>query len=263
MLPKIDLGPYRVSRLIVGGNPFSGNSHQTPERSRQMLDWYTCDRIKQTLRECEEVGINAAVLRADAHMFRLYHEYRNEGGTIHWIAQIGPEFADYERNIDTAIGYGAMGVYVQGGMTRRFIEEGRMGRIGDLVEHIRKRGAVAGVCAHHPDELGVVAGAGIDCDFYMACFYDCGSIHDDEGEAFPAADRPRACEFIRETDVPCLAFKVMAAGRNEPTEALKYAFDHIKPIDAVVVGVFTKDNPDMVRENAQRVAQLVGAAQES
>jgi len=55
------------------------------------------------------------------------------------------------------------------------------------------------------------------------------------------ADREAMCRAVRNTDRPCLAFKVLAAGRKcgspeEVREAFRYVFTHIKPTDAVVVG---------------------------
>ena len=51
MVDKVRLGPVEVSRLTIGGNPFSGFSHQGGERDRQMKSYYTGERIKQALRK--------------------------------------------------------------------------------------------------------------------------------------------------------------------------------------------------------------------
>ena len=48
-IPTVSLGTLEVSRFIIGGNPFSGFSHQTPERSAEMKAWYTDDRVVETL----------------------------------------------------------------------------------------------------------------------------------------------------------------------------------------------------------------------
>ena len=54
----VPIGGVQVSGLCIGGNPFSGFAHQTKERSREMLDYFTPEKIKETLHEAEEVGIN-------------------------------------------------------------------------------------------------------------------------------------------------------------------------------------------------------------
>src|ERR1051326_1058343 len=84
-LPTVRLGGVDVSRLIIGGNPFSGNSHMSSERDRDMLDYFTTERIKATLFECERQGLTTMQSRGDRHILRMLREYRNEGGTLHWI----------------------------------------------------------------------------------------------------------------------------------------------------------------------------------
>ena len=49
----------------------------------------------------------------------------------------------------------------------------------------------------------------------------------------------------------------MAAGRNEPREAFKYAYENIKPVDAVVIGVYTKHQPDQVQEDADLTREFI------
>ena len=71
-LPRIMIGKHGISRLIVGGNPFSGNSHQSTRLSKEMRDYYTAEKIKETLRECERCGINTVQARGDSHITVSY-----------------------------------------------------------------------------------------------------------------------------------------------------------------------------------------------
>jgi hypothetical protein len=38
-LPTVKLGEHDISRLIIGGNPFSGGSHTSVEMDRAFLDY--------------------------------------------------------------------------------------------------------------------------------------------------------------------------------------------------------------------------------
>jgi len=62
------------------------------------------------------------------------------------------------------------------------------------------------------------------------------------------------CETIRRIDKPCVAYKILAAGRNEPEAAFEYAFANIKPTDPVCVGVYTEHHPDQVAEDVALTA---------
>jgi hypothetical protein len=64
---------------------------------------------------------------------------------------------------------------------------------------------------------------------------------------------------MRQTKKPCFAFKVLAAGRisDEGVEqAFRTAFESIKPIDGVYVGMFPLVK-DEVRENAEIVHRIL------
>ncbi|MGQ9454715.1 MAG: hypothetical protein ACUVRS_06220 [Armatimonadota bacterium] len=98
-MQTVRIGNLEVSRFILGGNPFSGFSHQSAELDRAMLHYFTVERIKRVLRQAESLGINTLVARADNHIVRLLMEYWDEGGRIRWIAQTAPEMLSIQRGI--------------------------------------------------------------------------------------------------------------------------------------------------------------------
>ena len=67
-------------------------------------------------------------------------------------------------------------------------------------------------------------------------------------------------DLILKVKKPCLAFKVLAAGRKceskeSVEEAFRYAFGRIKPGDAVVAGMYQK-NKNQVKENTEIVRKI-------
>ncbi len=85
---KVQIGNVQVSGLCIGGNPFSGFSHQNSERNKEMTDYYTPECIKETLRKAENAGINTFFGRTDDHILGIVEDYWNEGGKIQWFAQV-------------------------------------------------------------------------------------------------------------------------------------------------------------------------------
>ena len=79
------IGSAQVSGLCIGGNPFSGFSHQSPERNQEMLDHHTPERIYEVLRTAEDHGINTFFGKA-AH---LVASTENKGHFQHVLATIG------------------------------------------------------------------------------------------------------------------------------------------------------------------------------
>ena len=253
-LPTIKIGVHEVSRLIVGGNPFSGNSHQSGQLSKEMRDFYTNEKIKETLRECERCGINTIQARGDNHIMRMLNEYWNEGGKLQWIAQTASERESIPANIAQIASYGAIACYHHGSKTDRLFKEGKIDSVKDMLAAMKDKGMPAGLGTHDPAVIRYAEDNGFDVDFYMMAFYNLSK----RGEVYLPEDREAACSIIREVVKPVLAFKVMAAGRNDSREAFKYAYENIKPIDAVVVGIFTKYHPDQVKEDADRAREFMG-----
>lgn len=258
MLPTIAIGDYQISRLTIGGNPFSGFSHQSPERDAAMLDYYTTGRIKQTLFECQEAGINTCCLRTDAHIWRMLREFRNEGGTLQWIAQMGVGAEGFEANVRAAASNGAIAYYIHGAVTDECYKAGDYDPVARMVDFIHDQGLLAGLAGHVPASHLAVFEAGIPADFHVVSFYNCGSLHAGGGERFDAADPPVAVDAIRGIARPCIAYKILGAGRVDAEAAFRYAYQNIKPTDAANVGMFTGDDPDMVRRNAEYVRGLCG-----
>ncbi len=246
-LPGIKIGDHNVSKLIVGGNPFSGNSHQSGQLSREMRDYHTNEKIKETLRECERCGINTLQSRGDNHMMRMLNEYWNEGGQLQWIAQTASERASIPANIGQIASCGAIACYHHGSKTDSLFKAGKIDTVKDMLAVIKDNGMPAGLGTHEPAVIRYAEDNNFGADFYMIAFYNLSK----RSEEYLTADRAAACQVIQEVDKPFLAFKIMAAGRNDPNEAFKYAYENIKPIDAVVVGVFTKHQPNQVAEDVE------------
>lgn len=254
-LPTVRLGPLEVTRLIIGGNPFSGHAHQPGNLAQEMLNYYTVARIKQTLNEAADVGINTFVGRADNHIQRLLREYWNEGGRIRqWIAQTAPERASIMANIDQAAGSGAAAIYIHGGTTDRLFADGKLDELRPCLERIKEHGLPAGIASHRPDVHLAAEEMGLPTDFYCQCFYNLTQ----RKEEYLAQDRDANTETIRKLSKPVIAYKILAAGRNDPEDAFAYAFSHIKASDAVCVGVYTKDNPNMLRQLADLTRKYAG-----
>lgn len=268
LLPTIQLGPHRVSRLLIGGNPFSWNSHYSGGMDEAFLNHFTNEQIVRTLLDCERHGLNAMQSRADRHIMRALREYRNRGGTMHWIAQTASELADLHGNIRQAAACGAIAIYHHGSRTDALWQEGRIHEIRDLLGTMRDCGVQVGVGTHLPEVVEYCQEHSWDVDFYLTCLYRLGSGRGGgpiaEGRAtaerFDDADREAMCRVIRATDRPCLVFKVLAASRKCASPqtvraAFEFALSNIKPTDAVIVGMCQKDC-DQVAMNARIVRDL-------
>jgi len=270
MLPQIILGKYQVSRLIVGANPISGFSHQSPQVDKEMIDYHTTDNIKKLLKECEENGINTFQARGDRHIVRVLNEYWNEGGKIQWIAQNASELSDLKTNVEQIKNAGAIAIYNHGTQVDNLWnkEEKGINQVKENLKIMRDSGLVVGLGSHRPLVIQYACDQQWDVDFFMTSWYNLAKgekhVQATQGfkeEVFDDNDSQVMINQIQSTSKPCLVFKILGAGRKTSSpqdleSAFRYTFDSIKPSDAVIVGMYQK-NFNQVQENADLVKRIL------
>ncbi len=252
----IRIANVRVSRFILGSNPFSGFSHQGSDMDLVMKRHYTTARIKQTIAAAEALGVNALIARTDYHVIRVLLEHWDEGGAIQWFAQTCPGVGDHAMCVNRAADGGAKACAIHGGVMDYLLAQGKTEEVPAVIEMIRQKGMLAGIAGHNP-KVFVWAEEHLDVDYYMCCYYN--AAHRDKRpehvsgmkEWFLEEDRQIMTKLIQGLSRPVIHYKIMAAGRNQPAEAFACAAKAMRPTDAVCVGVFTRDVPDMLEQDIE------------
>lgn len=258
-LPTVDFCGLTVTRLILGANPFAGYSHQSPQRDKDMVAYHSVEQIHETWRRAAAAGINTMVTNNHTpHVVQALRGYLAQGGVLQWIAQVSStEPSGMFAAIDEVVDIGCSAMFIHGGEVDAAFTAREDAKICGWCDHARSRGVPVGVAGHSPEAHQWVYDLGA-ADFHAVCFFNCGSLHDGKGEKFKLADVHRATQRIRSIDKPCIGYKIMGAGRIDPRMAFEYAFERIKPGDAVNVGMHRGDNDDMVEQNAAMVRDILG-----
>ncbi len=263
-LARVSLGSVQVTRLAIGGNPFSGFSHQGAKRDTEMRRYYTTARIKDALHAAEAAGINTFFGRADNHVMRMLEEYWNEGGKIQWFAQSASEREDYIRNIDEAASRGAKGMYLHGGVVDNYFSCGQTDHFAKALERIRSRGMAGGFAAHNTKPHEWIRDH-LDPDFQLCCYYDpsprVASPHHvvSDEEVFDPAHREAMGRTIATLKAPAVHYKVLAAGRTPAEEAFSWIARVIRTRDVVLVGFHLGDDPDLIAKTVRLFQRIVPA----
>jgi len=249
-LPTVAFGPHRITRLITGYNPIGGHSHSTPLLSTIMREHFTVERTVEFLQHCEELGINTFQFDLTEKTVQALRILYDKGSKLQFICLHGTRSRDIP--LKEVMEFNPMAIAHHGGVTDARFREGSEGVIKDYVRKVKDLGVLAGVSAHCPDNIRKIEEAGWENDFYMTCFHYVTRQRDEMksefgcvtvDEPFLEGDPDRMTEVIRQVKKPCLAFKILAAGRrcnnqDHVGEAFKYAFKNIKKSDAVIVGMF-------------------------
>jgi hypothetical protein len=140
------------------------------------------------------------------------------------------------------------------------LAQDRMEEIPAAIAQIREAGLVAGVAGHNP-KVFEWAEEHLDVDFYMCAYYN--PSHRSERaehvagtvEQFLPEDRDAMVGMIRQLSKPVIHYKVLAAGRHDPSEAFSFVARHLRPQDAVCVGAYTEGLPGMLAEDLRLLEQ--------
>jgi hypothetical protein len=256
-LPTIALGKHRVTRLVAGWNPIGGYSYLGPHTDRHMKEYFTAEKTVEFLLNCEREGITAHQFSVAEKTAEVLRTVRERGSKMQFIC-LDAGRAGIRTLLETTQ---PIAMVHHGGATDRLFAEGKSQEVHDYVKEAHDRGVLAGVSAHNPDCIKRIADEGWEVDLFMTCFHfltrktagPSETLH--VGYPFYAADPQAMTAVVRQVKPPCLGFKILAAGRKcENQEAVKnafrFAFQNIKPIDGVVVGMYPRFF-DEIHANAQ------------
>jgi hypothetical protein len=167
--------------------------------------------------------------------------------------------------VQNAINGGAKACHVHGGVMDHLWATDQLDQVPPAVAMIKDAGLLAGVAGHTPPVFAW-AEEHLDVDYYMCSYYNPiprvkGGEHvAGTSERYEAEDRDAMAATIKGLSKPVIHYKVMGAGRNDPREAFAFVARHLRPQDAVCVGVFPKDHPQMLAEDVALLRESLAAA---
>jgi len=248
-LPQIQLGNLKISRLILGSNPFFGFSHRNSATDAVMKAFYQDEQIIRVLEQAAEWGITAVAAPPYPRWINLYTSYRQKGGKLGiWIAQPDTAPEEMKAAITDAAKGGAAAIFIQGEKIDTQVQAGKWEVIREWIEIIKEHNLPAGMASHRPDVHLEAEKRKIPTDFYFQCFF--------QPDKFLDEDRVKAVAAIRQIEKPVVGYKILAAGRIKPEEGFAYAFKHLRRKDGVCVGVYIQEKEAMIRENTTITRKL-------
>ena len=258
----------RISKLIVGDNPFNGHSYiedKTP--GSEMTDFYTAGRILETLYEIEKSGINCMLPLADPFIIRLLKEYERSGGRLKWIFQ---PYMPMDQTVSVRQMLSlqnTIGIYHQGTTTDFCYETGRFGEVKERIELYRSTGLPVGIGTHRPDVIDAAVNLEFNVDFFVACMQNARINREGEPSGFITGktksklifrkgDRDIMLKCLQKYDKPVIAYKIFAGGqmftgrgpdeiRGLIRDAYDTVFKALKPDDIACIGVFQRDKDEL------------------
>ena len=260
VMPLGKIGKHEISRLVMGGNLIGGWSHARDLiYTDQLFRAYNSERkVYETLMLCEAAGINSINIGFTSNdLIRKYK--KTTGSKMKVISQIAADVKDEStlfKAMYKAIEFGVDILQIQGNWVDWMTRDQHLDRVGRLLNKIKEEGFTAGLGAHTIDSLIACEEQGIIPDYYMKTMH-----HDQYWSAHPRENRvpfeqdgpnskdhnkyhnnlfcgfpDRTVEFVKNTKVPVMGFKVLAAGAIHPKDGFRWAFEN--GADFICVGMF-------------------------
>jgi hypothetical protein len=235
-----------------------------------MREYFTSERIFEFLWKCEQEGINTHQFSRPEQMADIFQKLRDRGSKMKFICLHagGSQYISVKQVVQKTR---PIAIVHHGGVTDRLFRDGKSREVHDFVKRVHDAGVLAGVSAHNPDCIKRIADEGWHVDLFMACFYYITRTSEEleempsvvtvqVGRAFFASDPLEMTKVVQQVHQPCLGFKILAAGRmcydeQSVAKAFKFAFEHTKPTDGVIVGMYPRYH-DQIRQNAQHTREF-------
>ena len=189
---------------------------------------------------------------------------------FNWLCLGKPDWDQHPERIADAAKRKPIGIAPHGALAEKLHRQNKLTVLTDILKRIRDQGVLVGLSGHNPAVIELAEDKGWDVDYYMCCLYyltrpraEYSKLLGNDlplGEIYLPTDPPRMFKVIQSVKKPCLAYKVLAAGRrvNSPAEVRKCFADalaNIKPTDAMIVGMYQQFG-DQVGDNAKMVRDL-------
>ena len=254
-LPRVSFAGRQIGRMLLGGNPFSGFGHRpsVPGYDDHLREYFTDEKILETMTVAYRAGINGFHLRGDENVFRWLANFRAWAASQpdrpepNWLAQSAPDcYPDgkAEGNIEAMARHRPMAIYIHGGTSERLHDEGRIEELKGLVSFTKSLGFPAGIGSHRPEIIRLAHEREYGADFYIL------SLRSVDDEPNVCENEQTTAETFRAIPTQMVAIKALAAGRLPVAQAFRYAARTLKPADLMTVGMRDYE----VAENARLAA---------
>jgi hypothetical protein len=239
-MPMIRLGEFRVSRLILGTNPFWGFWHGNPRKPVSITE----EGKMAVMDSAADNGITAVWAPAYKEWITLWKTYKAKGGRLEsWMGQPdGYKGVSLEEQIRECYKNGGKAICIQGLNVDEAIKNNDYEKLKRLLGMIRDYGLNAGLASHNPENILKAEESGLPAEFYHLTL----GIPD----TFESGAREKTLKTVQQIEKPMVIFKVLGAGRFEPNEAIPYVLNAISRKDGICLGA---DNPAQIAGDAEIV----------
>jgi hypothetical protein len=203
--------------------------------------------------------------RADDHILGVLKKYYQQNGKLQWFAQICADVNIPDNKNDSWKEWMkksvdiATALYIHGGLVDYWYANQHFNRFYEALELIQSYKKISGFAGHIAEEHTWI-NENLHPDFQMCSYYNPtdrsqSPHHSSINEKWDNNDRQEMLKVIKTINVPVVHYKIFAGGNKPIEEAFKTLGKSIRENDVICIGIYPKDDPDMLRKDIQLFEQ--------
>jgi hypothetical protein len=155
----------KITRLIVGSNPFYGYSHFNQTLAQLMREWYTQDRKMEVLHACESARHQYLASALQRPAYRGFQALSGRGRQDATRAAGRLALMKDPKLLPEVAKLGPLAIGHHGGRTDERFRNGEKDKIKDFLKAVRDAGVMVGLSTHNPAVVDTAEGEGWDVDY--------------------------------------------------------------------------------------------------
>jgi hypothetical protein len=170
----------------------------------------------------------------------------------------------WKRWLTASVELGASGTYIHGGVVDFWYANSLFDNFRQAIAMMRDAGVAAGFAGHKPEAHAWIRDH-LDVDFQMCSHYNPtdrskSAHHTLAGEKWHDEDRDLMLHMIATIPKPVVHYKVFAGGNKPVLPAFELLGRVMRPNDVACVGLFLKDDPEMIAKDVALFERYVDGA---
>ena len=260
-MPRIRVGTFELSRLVLDSQPFFGQGHWRYLVCKAMFQYFTDERIVETLDRAAAAGVDTMLARPGRRdgqdLYKLHEACLQRGGKL---TNLLAEHVSKGTGEDYAAGLAAKKdvrcAFIGPGRTDAWFQAGSGGfrTLQRVLGKIDKAGGCTAVAVNDGDLLPDYERYADRGLLKIDLFVQTGCTSHD----YPAKQREKALQAIRSVNRPVILRDVLPADApaGQAQAVIEEVLKRLPRKDGLCLGVFPRDDPAQIDRYAALVKRL-------
>ncbi len=242
-MKQINVENLQFSKVVCGTNPFYSKSHFSLAKDIEYRNRFDKNTIKEMLKNCMYLGINAIETSANEMIWDIVSELRSKmKKTLHFIGTTRiddtSDMKSHYQKLEYLVKNRAEICIIHSQYIDEQLEGDMIKGLDKMVNEIHEAGLIAGISTHRIAVVELCEKKNLGVDVYMFPLNLAGFVYPGYDGKETAKERSKLIKSINKSFI---IIKALGAGRIPPDEGLHFIAENIKANDIISIGFGNKE----------------------